>query len=360
MTQNNETLTELLQFEEQWQIEPVLTKKITSSRNTNTNRINNNMSNRLEEDLYNAFLRCDGVYSEYLNKFGLFSRIYPFTTENISGYINLFDLDNKSLLTVGSSGDQVINASLFNCNDQTVIDINPFTKYYFYLKKAAIISLTYEEFLNFFLYKDYPKFCRCNKQVFNKEAFNKLKELLKVEDYDSFYFWDELFNSYDGEISRRELFSSDEDRDIVLKGINLYMKNPIYFEKAKTSIRDVNPTFILDDIMNVTLNRNYDNIFLSNLGLYFGIDKLKELIDKLYPYVNESILLCYLYKTEEHDEYNSDWSEIYNLDKLKNTLKDYITSFDTFCGIRGILFENESYDRDSIIKCDKVKIMKKR
>ena len=55
MTQNNETLTELLQFEGQWQIEPILTKKITSSRNTI--RINNNMSNRLEEDLYNAFLR---------------------------------------------------------------------------------------------------------------------------------------------------------------------------------------------------------------------------------------------------------------------------------------------------------------
>lgn len=318
------------------------------------------MDNCLEQDLYNAKLKCDGIYSKDLNKCGIFQRIYPFTTENISGYINLFNLDNKSLLTVGSSGDQVINASLFNCKNQTVIDINPFTKYYFYLKKAAIISLTYQEYLDFFLYKDYPKFCHNNRQVFNKETFNKLKYILKTEDYDSFYFWDELLNSYNEETIRIELFSSDEDRDIVLKGMNLYMKDSSFFERTKLSIRDVNPIFICDDIMNINLNRNYDNIFLSNLGLYFGIDKLKTLIDKLYPYANESILLCYLYKTEEHTKYNDDWSEIYNLDKLKQTLKDYITLFFTFIGIKGILFEDENYGRDSIIMCDKTKILSKK
>lgn len=318
------------------------------------------MTNNLEQDLYNAKLKCDGIYSRELNKCGIFDRIYPFTTENIAGYINLFDLDNKSLLTVGSSGDQVINASLFNCKDQTVIDINPFTKYYFYLKKAAIISLTYQEFLDFFLYRNYPKFCHNNKQVFDREIFNKLKKILKFEDYDSFYFWNELLTSYDTELPRRELFSDDEDRDIVLKKINLYMQNSTYFEKTKTSIREVNPMFICDGIMKVNLNRNYDNIFLSNLGLYFGIDKLKILIEKLYPYANELILLCYLYQTEEHDEYNSNWSEIYDLNKLKHTLKDYITSFNTFCGVKGILFEDESFGRDSIIMCNKTKILLKK
>ena len=64
----------------------------------------------------------------------------------------MFDLKDKSLLTVGSSGDQVINASLKNCKDITVLDINPFTKYYFNLKKAAILTLKYEEFCKFFCY----------------------------------------------------------------------------------------------------------------------------------------------------------------------------------------------------------------
>ena len=317
------------------------------------------MNKTLEQDIYNAKLKCDGIYSKDLDECGIFSRIYPFTTENITGYINLFNLDNKSLLTVGSSGDQVINASLFNCTDQTVIDINPFTRYYFYLKKAAIISITYQEFLDFFLYSDYPKYCHNNKQVFNKETYEKFKQVLKHEDYDSFYFWNELFSHYEPETTRKHMFSEDEDRDVVLKEINLYMKNPIYFERTKTSIRDVNPIFICDDIMKATLNRTYDNIFLSNLGLYFGIDKLKKLIEKLYPYANELILLCYLYQTEEHSKYNKNWAEIYNLDKLKHTLGNYITDFHTFCGIRGILFEDESIGKDSIIMCDKKKYYQK-
>ena len=74
--------------------------------------------------------------------------IYPFTTENIAGYINEFDLENKRLLTVGSSSDQVINASLKNTKDVTLIDINPYTKYYFYLKVASLRSLNKDEFYN--------------------------------------------------------------------------------------------------------------------------------------------------------------------------------------------------------------------
>ena len=318
------------------------------------------MNNRLEQDLYNAKLQCNSIYSRDLDKCGYFKTVYPFTTENISGYINLFNLDNKSLLTIGSSSDQVINASLFNCKDQTILDINPFTKYYFYLKKSAIISLSYKEFLDFFLYKNYPKFCHDNKQVFNKEIFNKFKTILKYEDYDSFYFWNELLNKYTEETIRKELFTDDEDRHFVLKQMNLYMKDEIHFDKTKISIKDINPIFICDDIMQVELNRTYDNLFLSNLGQYIGIDKLKELIDKVYPYINESLLLCYLYETEERSQYNNDWAEIYDLDKLNQLLKEYITSFNSFTGVKGIIFEDENYTKDSIIICNKTKILKKK
>ena len=78
------------------------------------------MNNYFESVLTNAILRCEGKYTYDDECRQGFSRIYPFTTENISGYIDKFDLGNKSLLTVVSSVDQVINASLFNCTDQTV------------------------------------------------------------------------------------------------------------------------------------------------------------------------------------------------------------------------------------------------
>lgn len=60
----------------------------------------------------NAINKCESYYIEEDKKLKGFSKLYPFTTENIAGYIDNFNLKNKSLLTVGSSGDQVINAAL--------------------------------------------------------------------------------------------------------------------------------------------------------------------------------------------------------------------------------------------------------
>ena len=72
--------------------------------------------------LYKASSTCDGSF-RYISEF---SKIYPFTTENISGYINYFDFQNKSLLTVGSSFDQVLNAYMCGVRDITLYDINPY------------------------------------------------------------------------------------------------------------------------------------------------------------------------------------------------------------------------------------------
>lgn len=109
----------------------------------------------------------------------LFMSIYSFSTENVKGYIDYFDLKNKSLLTVGSSGDQIINAYNKGCRDLTLIDINPFAKYYINLKIAGILSLTYQEFELFFfrnigLHK--------NNSRYNLELFNKLSNTLKAID----------------------------------------------------------------------------------------------------------------------------------------------------------------------------------
>ena len=129
------------------------------------------MDNYFESILTQAILRCDGYYPTY-SRNGFF-QIYPFTTENISGYIENFILENKSLLTIGSSGDQVINAWLHGCKDITVIDICPFTKFYFYLKIAGIIVFDYSTFLNFFCHRDFPKVFYDNKNSFDLDNFRK-------------------------------------------------------------------------------------------------------------------------------------------------------------------------------------------
>ena len=46
-----------------------------------------------------------------------FFRLYPFTTENIDGYMDVFDVSGKKSLSVGSSGDQGINLAMRGCID---------------------------------------------------------------------------------------------------------------------------------------------------------------------------------------------------------------------------------------------------
>ena len=100
-----------------------------------------------ETKLHKASSICGGSF----NYSSEFSRIYTFTTENISGYINYFDFNNKNLLTVGSSGDQVLNALLSEPEKIDAFDISIFPRYFLELKIAAIKTLTREEYISFFM-----------------------------------------------------------------------------------------------------------------------------------------------------------------------------------------------------------------
>ena len=57
-------------------------------------------------------------------KFASISKIYSFTTENISGYFNYLDFKNKNVLTVSASGDHIINAFYKGARSVTGFDIN--------------------------------------------------------------------------------------------------------------------------------------------------------------------------------------------------------------------------------------------
>ena len=49
-----------------------------------------------------------------------------------------------------------MNAILMGCKDITLLDINPFVKYYYYLKMALILCVSMDEYLLFLRYKNYP------------------------------------------------------------------------------------------------------------------------------------------------------------------------------------------------------------
>jgi len=296
-----------------------------------------------ETKLYKASSICDGkfVYSTG------YSKIYSFTTENIDGYIKYFDLNNKKLLTVGSSGDQILNAFYNGARDITLFDINEYTKYYVYLKIAAILSLSYMEFKLFFFKYGISPF-KHNTYMFSKEIFNKIKDNLRLFDYESYLFFDELFSLYNANDIRDRLFDDDEDRNIVIKGFNKYLKDEESYNKLKSIIKKICFKYIHGNIFEDDIHGKFDNVFLSNLCTVTSLEKLKNLLEKLDKnnLNNEgSILLSYLWDTSFNDEnYKDHWKDIYKMPIVKEYLKEYITEVHNISGPRNILWEDNKKD----------------
>ena len=286
--------------------------------------------------------------------------LYPFTTENIDGYLDLFDLKDKSLLTVGSSGDQVINALVMGCEDVTLYDKVFESKYYYYLKCAGILTLTREEYLKFFA--GYEEIDRCytkNHEFFNKEIFDKLKPALKYLNSDAYYYFDELFNLFDNKQIREGLFTADEDRPKALRVFNRYLHTESLYKKARKKIEKIEPVFIQGDILDLDPDRKYDNIWFSNIANYLGLRKVPLMAARAYNALNENgkVLLCYLYATQATSKYERGWTDVYNLKRLYKKVEAYEYELKSFEGVYPISsrYYSEGEEKDSILILTKKK-----
>lgn len=281
----------------------------------------------INRSIYKAKSLCSGYYT-YVKAFG---KIYTFTTENISAYIDYFDLKDKSLLTVGSSGDQVLNAYLKGCRDITLFDLNEFAEAYTNLKISAISALSYKEFQAFFFRLGLNKYE--NKEMFSKETYNKIKPFLKKNNYEAYLFFDEIINNYSKEQIRSNLFNDNEYRNSVIKDFNDYLKTEQNYNALKSIINDISFKYINGDIFSTKLNEKYDNIFLSNICTYNTLKTLKKLLNTLKENnlnLDGSILLGYLWNIRyESDYYENNWKEIYKMPVVREVLKDYITEAHT-------------------------------
>lgn len=300
-----------------------------------------------------AIKTCEDQPLDYVALAKNFTMLYPFTTENIAGYIDLFDLQNKSLLTVGSSLDQAFNAIEANCRDITVLDLNPQTKFYYFLKTAALLELNRQEFLEYLRFKDYPSVFKDNRKAFDKETFNKLKKTLRLLDYESYLYWDELFENYGPIKVRTSLFSLDEDRTNTIVGCNKYLQTEENYESLRSKIKKYTPNFITANIYDAKINRKYDSIWLSNIFYHLQAGEsekigflTKKMVDALKE--NGKLLITYLYDTVEETAYQEGWRDIYNLEEVYQVLKDYSPALENFPGVSSLRFSNKEF-KDSVL-----------
>lgn len=234
----------------------------------------------------------------------LFSRIYPFSTENLTGFFNPDLLKDKKILVTGSSCDQILTAQLYDAKSITQFDINPFVKFMYDLKKASVKELESDEFLNYFYY-NYE-----NSDSFRYKLYEKVRNSLDGESLD---FWDTLYNNYSPLKIRRRLFIlNNEEKKHKYNYLLPYMFTENY-QKLKTK-EFIPVEFLNCHILNLpkSLKDKYDMMYFSNiLGRLEMIDFFSDdYIQNIYNFmkgllehteIDGKILLNYFYGYSKED-----------------------------------------------------------
>ncbi len=247
-----------------------------------------------------ALKKCNGeIIPIQVNEFD-FSYLYNFATEAIALYKSFFDLNNKSLLTVGSSCDQVIEAYAAGASKVRVVDINYFTKYYFYLKKAALLTLTLDDYLNYLSYNrtGYKATNGTNSDILSVNLFEKIKPCLKSLNNDAYVFWTKLYDSFSGkEIFEKMFFTFQELTDDEKRKCITYLSSNKEYKNAREKIKDKDPFFNCSNLMQYNARYYYDNIWLSNVLEYLSLFECNHITQKVVNCTrdNGKALICYLF-----------------------------------------------------------------
>lgn len=288
------------------------------------------------------------IIKNYLYKNKDFTLLYPFTTENLNGYMCNYDFKGKSVLTVGSSCDHILNSHMLGAKKIVCFDVNPLTEDYFNLKKAAFLALSYEEFIKFFCFYVLNSYER-NKLVFNDDTFYRILPFLND---DSSRFWFNLFDSFNGIRIRRKLFCNDEESLKVISLVNSFMSRDGYYD-MKQKIKSLSPTFITCDLRDVSnkIKDNFDFVMLSNIACFIQSMYVNPLVDfrsdvlKIAEFLNDDgiMFLAYLYDMKPNTKVKLSWDLIYHLDKVFDVFKNENISCVSFTGINGLVCNDNRF-----------------
>lgn len=256
----------------------------------------------LKEDLDKACRLIEHYdKSDYKN----FRKIYPFSNENLRELFFQLDFRDKNCLTVLGSSDQAMDMYLNGAKSITTFDKNSLAKYYFYLKKAAMLAnFSLEEYLKFFCYRDFEKSQSGNRDAFNEHLFSRLVPYLKGVYYQ---FWSYLFENYDSFDIRMNkkngLFSFDEVKYTILKKTIGYLDDKNYY-LLREKIQEMDISFIDCDIhdLKTCLHAEYDMMYFSNIIQY---------VDRMYSTNLESQSLSSIPQDLSFEEKQLIWLTAY-------------------------------------------------
>lgn len=247
-------------------------------------------------------------------EFGKFSKIYMHTTENIKDFLKCFDLNEKSVLSVAGSGDQLLNAYALGATSVDIFDINPLAKCAVDLKVSAAKSLSYEEFIHFF-FSSFPEF-------FSEELYAKIYSLL---DQDTKLLFDTFFQKFGVKDSIKKLYYQMNPSLEKMQQMNLYLEE-YYYYVLKERLKNKKINFIESPIQELkeNINNSHDVMMFSNISdsinRIYSEDALKNylrLIHSLTKKLNKGgvIETGYIYGNYPSVKSKSDFTTDYKREK---------------------------------------------
>lgn len=243
-----------------------------------------------------------------------FNSIYPFTSENIAGYMKDLDLTDKKVITVTGSTDHVLNVILQGATEITTFDINPLTKKYMDLKISAIKNLSYEDFVKLLLFES------------NINLDYNIISSLDMSNESKMFWLEQLskFNNNGIELRNSSLFNTKYFNPNSKLWQNLYLEKNKY-NLLKQRLKYTNISFINASLNDLKIDEHFDYMFLSNisdyLNLMYSSDRLQNYRDLLKKFQKriDIIYFAYLY-----DIGNSNpRTEIDDLRKVKQVFSNF-------------------------------------
>ena len=231
----------------------------------------------LRSDIKVANRILDGYGEDYANDKR--NVIYNIATEEIDHFMPKLDVDDKKVLTVAGSGDQLLTCALNGAKSVDAFDINPLQIYFTKLKVSALKALGVGEFNDYF-YK---------KLMFSRSLYNKVRDYL---DNSTRTFFDSLYkNDLESKFYR---LMANENMDDSFSIIPSYTKEENYYI-TRNNLEKMDIKYITSDLLKIhkKTKKEYDVIMLSNIYKWLYSNKYltaEEKKDMFMKFVNTRLI----------------------------------------------------------------------
>lgn len=264
------------------------------------------------DDITESLKIIDNTFFSNINGISTFhssSFIYKMANEDVSLYKDYLK-NSKRILSVISSGDQIIESITDEKKIIDCFDISKYPKYYLMLKLAALKSIKKEDYINLFVESPLTTLDDYYDDLYYDNIRKNLCGIYKE-------YWDALFSHADWyEIFESRLFQSDGASESYIYKSLSYLNDDEYY-KLRENIENIKLNFYEGDIFTLvnTLNDKYDLVYLSNIIDYVNKKGYMDLLGK-FNLTDNGVVLSYIFSNI--NKYN----DFFNTCKVKKDSKE--------------------------------------